>query len=385
MHKNTLVLDVGTTGVKAFVFDANLAVAAKAYKRLDKKYPKPGWVEQSPEELLSVSQKTLREAIAASGLPSSSLLALGITNQRETTICWNKSSGKSVYPAIIWEDTRTRKFCSGLKKKYEKLARGKTGLYVDPYFSAPKMGWILKNVPEAKRIAEKKELASGTVDSWLLWNFLEEKPHLTDYTNASRTLLFNIKSLHWDNELLELFGIPLDALPQVFPTQSFFGNLKKNVLGFSLPVRAVCGDQQASMYAAGTENGVTKVTYGTGTFIMQILGANFSLHDSFFTTLVPNSENPIYALETKIGGTGKRIDKLLKTGHNLGPILAKLAEKVNVMIKKLPVKPRVLIVDGGIIRDKRMVSTQAVISKVRVKSQRIFDGTALGVAKLMNS
>ncbi|MFN7088906.1 MAG: FGGY family carbohydrate kinase, partial [Candidatus Paceibacteria bacterium] len=298
--KYFVVLDVGTTLVKAFIFDTRLNVVTKAYKHLHKKQPKAGWVEQSPQELLSVSEETLRKVIAASGLAPSSFAALGITNQRETTICWDKSRGKALCPAIVWEDSRTEKICSDLGKKYGKLIRQKTGLYIDSYFSASKIKWILENVAETRQFVKNGELAVGTVDSWLLYHFLDSNRHFTDYTNAARTLLFDIKTLEWDLELLELFGIPPDILPQVLPSQSFFGDFKKSVFGFSLPLRAVCGDQQASMYSAGVEDGTTKVTYGTGTFVMQILGKKFALFDDFFTTLVPNSKKPLYALEAKI-------------------------------------------------------------------------------------
>lgn len=382
-YKHLIVLDIGTTGVKVFVFDADFKVLAKVYKRLGKERPRRGWVEQNPKELLSASRQALREAISASQLSSAQSAAFGITNQRETAICWNKKTGEPLYQAIVWEDARTKKFCDGLKKKYGRIVRGNTGLPLDSYFSASKMRWLLQNIAEARQLLERQELAFGTVDSWLMWNFLENNPHLSDYTNASRTLLFNIKTLRWDEKLLEIFGIPEGALPQVLPSDSFFGNLKKDVLGFSAPLCAVCGDQQASMYAAGTAKGTTKATYGTGTFIMQILGKTFSMKNDFFTVLVPNSKRPLYALEMKINDTGRRVDELLRKGAPIEPALEKIAEDVDVIIKKLPMKPKLLIVDGGIARDGRIVPIQSAVSGIAVKPQIIFDGTALGVAKLI--
>ena len=384
-RKYLLVLDVGTSGVKAFVFDINLNVVAKAYKRLEKKRPHPSFVEQDPKEILKISQEVLREVISKSRLSPTSFLTLGITNQRETTICWNKKTGEPVYPAIVWEDTRTKVFCTDIEKKYGKIIKEKTGLTSDSYFSASKVWWILKNISGTRELIKNHDLVFGTIDSWILWNFLENNPHLTDYTNASRTLLFNIKTLEWDKKLLDIFNIPVQVLPKVLPSKYLFGNLKKEVIGFSISVNAVCGDQQASMYAAGTKKGTTKVTYGTGTFVMQILGTNFAIQDDFFTTLVPNSKEPLYALEMKINNTGKLVDGLLQKGLSIDMALTKIANKVNLIIKKLPLKPNSLIVDGGIIRDSKIVSIQTNISNIKVKTQSIYDGTALGVAKLINS
>jgi glycerol kinase len=381
----TLILDVGTTGIKAFVFDDNYNVVAKTYKPLEKYFPKKGWVEQKPRELLLVSINALREVVKKSGLLEDVFIGLGIANQRETTILWNKNTGKPIYPAIVWEDIRTKKFCSQMQKKYGNIVRNKTGLVIDPYFSASKIWWILRNIPEAEQLVKKDNLIFGTVDSWILWNFLENHPHFTDYTNASRTLLFNIKTLAWDKELLKIFQIPAKILPTVKSSQFHFGNLKKDILGFPLAVLAVCGDQQASMYAAGVRKGTTKVTYGTGTFVMQIIGSRFATRDGFFTTLVPNAKQPLYALEMKINDTGKQIEQCLQKKVPLEAVLKEIAGKVNAIIRKLPIKPKVLIADGGIIRDYQAISVQTAVSKIFVKPQIIYDGTAFGVAKLINT
>jgi glycerol kinase len=323
--------------------------------------------------------------VKKSGLLEDAFIGLGIANQRETTILWNKNTGKPIYPAIVWEDIRTKKFCSQMQKKYGNIVRNKTGLVIDPYFSASKIWWILRNIPEAEQLVKKDNLIFGTVDSWILWNFLENHPHFTDYTNASRTLLFNIKTLAWDKELLKIFQIPAKILPTVKSSQFHFGNLKKDILGFPLAVLAVCGDQQASMYAAGVRKGTTKVTYGTGTFVMQIIGSRFATRDGFFTTLVPNAKQPLYALEMKINDTGKQIEQCLQKKVPLEAVLKEIAGKVNAIIKKLPIKPKILIADGGIIRDYQAISVQTAVSKIFVKPQSIYDGTAFGVAKLINT
>lgn len=380
---NILVLDVGTTGVKAFVFDRNLNPVVRVYEKLRKDFPKRGWVEQNPQELLAVSRKTLRAAVVKSGCNKDSFSGLGITNQRETTILWDKKTGQPVYPAIVWEDTRTKRFCSHLKKRAEALIRRKTGLPIDAYFSASKIRWILRKVPEAERLSEEKQLAFGTVDSWILWNFLENHPHRTDYTNASRTLLFNIKTLEWDKELLGLFHVPPYIIPQVRPSQSFFGILRKEIVGFPIPVLAVCGDQQASLYAAGTEKGTTKVTWGTGMFIMQILGRSFSTQELFFTTLVPDTHDPLYALEAKMDACGKQVETVLKNREELQRLLTKLAHRADKFFKYLPVQPKRLVIDGGVSREDRLPQIQSKVSGIPVQKQKIFDGTALGIAMLV--
>ncbi|MBI2552742.1 hypothetical protein HYW17_05590 [Candidatus Uhrbacteria bacterium] len=403
-----LVLDVGTTGIKALVFSQSIEIVGRAYARIRKTHPKPGFVEQSPSELLAVSKQVLRTAVRASRVPLKSLRAFGLTNQRETAIVWNRKTGKPIYPAIVWEDKRTAKECAVAKRRRPSLSdevRGKTGLAIDPYFSATKVGWILRNVVSnrshpslilpsgrgGKRIVSPPrrggvrggELFFGTVDTWILWNLLEGRPHLTDWTNASRTLLYNIRTLKWDDELLEIFGVPRAILPEVRPSQSKFGVLRHEVVGARLPVRAVCGDQQASMYGVGVSPGTTKVTYGTGTFLVQSLGSKYVLRQPFFTTLMPGARRPQFALEAKIEGSGSAIDKVLHDVNKLDRALTYIAKDVDGYLKKLPIRPRTLVIDGGITRDVRMVSIQAKVSGVNVRRQITDDGTALGVAKLL--
>lgn len=380
--KYTLILDVGTTGVKAFIFSSDFEVVIKAYRPLKKFSPQPGWVEQDPRELVDSSLAVLQEAIQKSGLGEGDFIGLGITNQRETTILWNTKTGELVYNAIVWEDARTTDLCSQFKEKYDDIARNKTGLYINSYFSASKIRWILENIPKAQELLKEGLLAFGTVDSWILWNLGEGHPHLTDNTNASRTLLFNIREIKWDNELCDIFSVPMEILPQVKTSSSFFGDLKKEVIGFSLPILAICGDQQASMYAAGTDDGTTKVTYGTGTFISQMIGKEFKLYPDFLTTIMPGKE-PLYVLEEKVQGTGKEAQDSLKDPKALKTYLGQIAEQVNEHLKKLPVKPKELIIDGGITRDGYLAKIQADISGIPTKNQKTFDGTALGGTMLI--
>ena len=385
MKTNFLVLDVGTTGIKGFVFDKNLKLLAKSYYRLNKRFPKKGWVEQNPKELLDKSILALRKAVKESGVSPTSLASLGITNQRETTILWDKKTGKPIYPAIVWEDMRTATKTKVLRKKYNSFVRKKTGLSIDSYFSATKIAWILENVPKAKSLLKNGRILFGTVDTWILWNLSKEKNHITDYTNASRTLLFNIQKLIWDQDLLDIFRVPTSILPKAQPSGSLFGHLNSKVIGVSLPIRAICGDQQASMYAAGIKPYTTKITYGTGTFMMQIIGSKFAQHKSFFTTLAPTTSKPMYALENKIDCCGNKVDKLLKKKISLVPIISILSEMVALEIKKLPHKPKRLIVDGGLTQAPSLVSIQSKATGIPVLKQPIHDGTGLGVAKLLKS
>lgn len=412
MTKYFLVADVGTTGVKALVFSSDLKVKGRAYARLKKTRPHPGWVEQSPREIVELTKKVLRDCVRGCGVPLKALHALGITNQRETTIVWDRRTGKPVYPAIVWEDKRTAPECARLRhKKLEPMVREKTGLTIDPYFSATKVEWILRHYPSPppspagrgglkvpsfakgwglraspRPLGEGQgggDLLFGTVDTWVLWNLLEGNPHLTDWTNASRTLLYNIRSLKWDDELLRVFGVPREILPEVRPSQSHFGFLHKEILGVRLPVLAVCGDQQASMYGAGVRPGATKVTYGTGTFLVQALGSKYVLKRPFFTTLMPSTRRPGFALEAKIEGSGAKIDRVLHDDRKLDQALTRIAKDVEVYLNKLTIRPKDLVVDGGITRDGKIVAIQARVSGIEVRRQSMEDGTALGVAKLL--
>ncbi len=379
---NILVLDIGTTGIKGFVFNEKLEPLAKSYYRINKTILPGKKVEQDPQELLDTSKKALNKAVEMSGVSKTTLASLALTNQRETIIVWDKKTGTPLYPAIVWEDARTTAECKKLKK-YEEIVRQKTGCTIDPYFSATKIRWILENVTNARQKAEAGELLCGTVDTWILWNFLGGKTHTTDYTNASRTLLYNIKTVRWDDELLKLFQIPKNMLPAVHPSASSFGMTKKEMLGISLPVRAVCGDQQASLYAAGTKKGTTKITYGTGAFVAQITGPVFGIHDRFFTTLAASStKRPLYAVEAKINDSGKNVQNALDRKQSLEKVVTKIAREVANYTNTLPLVPKEIIIDGGVTQYEKTMEIQQTASGVPVKKQKIYDGTALGVARL---
>jgi glycerol kinase len=381
-----LVLDVGTTGIKAFVFDANFKIITRAYRPITTSRPKKDWVEQAPVEILRVSKLVMKEAVRASRIKLNHFSAFGLTNQRETVVGWDRVTGKPVYPAIVWEDRRGLDWLKGLKgtKGLKSLIQEKTGLGLDPYFSATKIQWLLANVPLARKLLLSKRLLVGTIDSWLLWNLCNDEPHLTDETNASRTLLFNLKKRDWDDELLKLFGVPREILPDVFSSGANYGFLKTEIIGAGLPVLAVMGDQQSSTYAAGTKKGTTKITYGTGAFLVQSLGNSFKTYPDFFTTLLPTlGSKPIFALEAKVENCAASVELVLKDSKKLKQTLLKIAHEVDKKIKKLPTKPKLIIADGGVSRDGIIIEQQSKVSGVRVVAQETFDGTALGVAKLV--
>lgn len=370
----SLVLDVGTTGVKAFIFNRDQELLFKAYKRLGKKYPKQGWVEQDPQELVDSSIEVIRSVVKQSGINPKELKSFGITNQRETIIAWDKKTGKVLYPAIVWQDTRAKALCAKLTRKFNNTVQSKTGLVISPYFSASKIEWLLSKI-------NNEHLSVGTVDSWLMFNLLKGYPHLTDQTNASRTLLFNIHKLTWDRELLSIFCVPASVLPEVKNSSSNFGVLNKSVIGIELPLLAVVGDQEASLYAVGSKRGVTKITFGTGTFVMQNLGNKFSVVEGFYTTLAASKG---YAVEAKIDFGSSQVDPLLSNPKKLKRVLIKAAKSVAKIVTKLPIKPKKLIIDGGISMNKDLQDALSEATGVRIEMQTTYDGTALGVAKILS-
>lgn len=377
---HALVLDVGTSSIKAFVFDRSYACLAMSERALAS-HRRGVRVEQNPWDYVRLSRSVLRSAFLKSKVDPSHLVA-GITNQRETVVAWDKETGKPVYPAIVWQDRRTYKQCASIKG-YGARIRAKTGLELGPYFTASKIQWILKHVPQTRTLAKQHRLLCGTIDTWLMWNVLCDNPHVTDTTNACRTLLYDIHSLCWDEGLLNLFGVSGDMLPVVHPSRHVFGILNKDILGVGIPVRVVCGDQQASMAAAGFSKGTTKVTYGTGTFVMQSLGSTFAHRKGFFTTLIPHGRTPRYALEAKIDAGGADVEKVLGDQRKLHTVLNSLAQKVDDYLRGLPIKPRKIIIDGGVTRDGQMGIIQAEVSRLPIQAMSTFRGTALGVAKLL--
>ncbi len=273
MKEFILALDQGTTSSRAIVFDRNGLPVATAQKEFTQFYPKPGWVEHDPEEIWTSQASVAQEAIIKAGLESTNISAIGITNQRETTVVWNRKTGKPVYKAIVWQDRRTADFCDTLKdegKSTEILE--KTGLIIDAYFSATKVRWILDNVKDARALAESGQLAFGTIDSWLVWNLTKGKLHITDVSNASRTMLFNIHTLKWDDELLRIFNIPASMLPEVRSSSEIYGYTEGHFAS-SVPVAGIAGDQQAALFGQMCiEPGMVKNTYGTGCFMVMNIG-----------------------------------------------------------------------------------------------------------------
>jgi len=269
-----LALDQGTTSSRAIVFDHSGLPVAAAQKEFTQIYPSPGWVEHNPEEIWSSQAGVASEVLAKAGLKSTDIAGIGITNQRETTVVWNRITGKPVHNAIVWQDRRTAEFCDRLKNEGKaRTILEKTGLIIDAYFSATKVRWILENVKDARQMAEKGQLAFGTVDSWLIWNLTRGKLHITDVSNASRTMLYNIHTLEWDKELLEIFGIPESMLPEVRSSSDIYGN---TIGQFSseIPVAGIAGDQQAALFGQMCiEPGMVKNTYGTGCFMMMNIGS----------------------------------------------------------------------------------------------------------------
>ena len=303
MKEFILALDQGTTSSRAIVFDHNGLPVAAAQKEFTQFYPEPGWVEHDPEEIWSTQAGVALEAITKAGLESANMAAIGITNQRETTIVWNRETGKPVYNAIVWQDRRTADFCDKLKS--EGLSRtilAKTGLIIDAYFSATKVRWILDNVKDARRLAEDGQLAFGTVDSWLVWKLTQGKLHITDVSNASRTMLFNIHTLNWDDELLRIFNIPASLLPQVRSSSEIYGKTEGQFAN-SIPVAGIAGDQQAALFGQMCiEPGMVKNTYGTGCFMVMNIGKKpIESKSKLLTTIAWKIGNDTqYALEGSI-------------------------------------------------------------------------------------
>jgi glycerol kinase len=303
MKNFILSLDQGTTSSRAIVFDNDGHTVAVAQKEFTQYFPKPGWVEHDPEEIWSTQAGVALEAITKAGLQSTSISAIGITNQRETTIVWNRKTGKPVYNAIVWQDRRTAAFCDSLKKEGQShMILEKTGLIIDAYFSATKVKWILDNVKGARKMADAGELAFGTVDSWLVWNLTRGELHITDVSNASRTMLFNIHTMGWDNELLSLFDIPISMLPRVRASSEMYGTTS-GLFSSSIPVAGIAGDQQAALFGQMCiEPGMVKNTYGTGCFMMMNIGTKpIESKNKLLTTIAWKiGGETFYALEGSI-------------------------------------------------------------------------------------
>ncbi len=277
MNQYILALDQGTTSSRAIVFDHKGEIRSVAQKEFTQIFPQPGWVEHDPNEIWSSQAGVAVEAIAKMNISAQNIKAIGITNQRETTIVWDRETGEPVYNAIVWQDRRTASYCDHLKTEgLTDLIRSKTGLIIDAYFSGSKINWILNHVEGAKELANMGKLAFGTVDSWLIWKFTGGKTHVTDVTNASRTMLYNIKKLEWDEELLRIFDIPRSMLPEVKESSEVYGETAGNIFAAKIPIAGIAGDQQAALFGQMcTDNGMVKNTYGTGCFMLMNIGDHF--------------------------------------------------------------------------------------------------------------
>ena len=303
MHKYILALDQGTTSSRAIIFDHSGSGIASKQQEFKQIYPKPGWVEHDPEEIWTSQLSVIKDSIKQIEKPEL-IAALGITNQRETTIVWDRKTGKPVYNAIVWQDRRTSAYCDELKdKNLAEMIRSKTGLVIDAYFSGTKLKWILDNVNGVRSKAEKGELAFGTVDSWLVWKLTNGKCHVTDVSNASRTMLFNIHTMSWDSELLSLMNIPTSLLPEVCSSSQVYANTNIPELSPSLPIAGIAGDQQAALFGQQcTKDGMVKNTYGTGCFIMMNTGHSPIISKNKLLTTVAWKINnqTTYALEGSV-------------------------------------------------------------------------------------
>lgn len=312
MIKYILALDQGTTSSRSLLVNESGEIMGSSQRELKQYFPKSGWVEHDAEEIYETQLSTLLETIEKSYIKETDVLAIGITNQRETIVIWDKATGKPIHNAIVWQDRRTSDFCDILKEKgLEEEIRNKTGLPIDAYFSASKVNWMLDNIEGARESAVKGELILGTIDSWLVWKMTKGASHITDMTNASRTMLFNIQTLEWDEELLSIFDIPISMLPKVKPSSSGFGFFKLN--GISIPITGIAGDQQAALFGQGCLNkGDIKNTYGTGCFLLMNQGIDFTLSDhGLVTTLACSTEEKaVYALEGSVFIAGAAIQWL---------------------------------------------------------------------------
>ncbi len=311
---HVLSIDQGTTGSTVLVFDRRGRIAGRAYSEFRQHYPRPGWVEHDPEEIWRVTLRVARQALRKAGIGGASVAALGITNQRETTIVWDRRTGAPIARAIVWQDRRTAERCAELKAGgHEATVRAKTGLVLDPYFSGTKIAWLLDNVRNARARAEHGDLAFGTVDSWLVWKLTGGRVHATDPTNAARTLLYDIRARAWDDELCRLVRVPRDLLPDVRPSSGVVAETEPALFGAPIPIAGIAGDQQAALFGqACFEPGTVKNTYGTGCFVLMQTGneAVASTRGLLTTIAVGAGGGPSYALEGAVFIAGAAIQWL---------------------------------------------------------------------------
>lgn len=444
MGKYIMALDQGTTSSRCIIFDKEGKICGMAQKEFDQIYPKPGWVEQNPREIWSSQLSVLMEAMAVSGVTSADIAGIGITNQRETTIVWDRRTGEPVYNAIVWQCRRTAKMIDRLKEEgFDLVVREKTGLIADAYFSASKIAWILDNVEGARERAEQGELLFGTVDTWLIWNLTGGQVHVTDYTNASRTMLFDIHNLCWDKDILDWFGIPSVMLPEVKPSSCVYGYTDDKVLPGKVAIAGAAGDQQAALFGQCCfDVGDVKNTYGTGCFLLMNTGTTpIDSKKGLLTTIAASTADHVeYALEGSVFVAGAAVQWLrdgmrmvkdaaqteeyatdvfdtngvylvpafagmgapywnqyargtvvgltrgCRKEHFIRATLESIAyqsyDVIRAMEEDAGVKLRVLKVDGGASANNMLVKFQANINQARVCRPKCIETTALGAAYL---
>jgi glycerol kinase len=315
--KYIIALDQGTTSSRAVLFKEDGQIQGIAQQEFRQIFPQPGWVEHDANEILTTQLGVLDKVIRENKIDAGSIAAIGITNQRETAVVWDRTTGQPIYNAIVWQDKRTASMCEDLKRQgLEGYVREHTGLVIDSYFSATKIKWILDNVPHADEKAKRGELAFGTIDTWLIWNMTQQKNYVTDVTNASRTMLYDIKKLAWDKKLLDTLGVPESMLPEVKPSAALFGNYKLN--GKDIPIAGVAGDQQAALFGqACFEPGMAKNTYGTGCFMLMNTGSKIQQSkNGLITTIAWGLDNKVeYALEGSVFIAGAAVQWLRDSLH----------------------------------------------------------------------
>ncbi|MFQ5448274.1 MAG: FGGY family carbohydrate kinase, partial [Saprospiraceae bacterium] len=288
MAKYILSLDQGTTSSRAILFDKNGNIAAVEQQEFRQIFPKPGWVEHNANEIWNSQLNTMKAVLEKNGVAPEEVSAIGITNQRETTVVWNKRTGEPIHNAIVWQDRRTAPICEQLKEAgLEDYVKKNTGLVIDAYFSGTKIKWLLDNVPGARALAEKGDLLFGTIDSWLVWKLTNGAVHVTDYSNASRTLIYNIHDLTWDEQMLEALQIPASILPDVRPSSEVYGHTTEEIFGAACPIAGIAGDQQAALFGQACHKpGMAKNTYGTGCFMLMNTGEKAVISDSGLLTTI---------------------------------------------------------------------------------------------------
>ena len=443
MKKFIISIDQGTTSSRVILFDIKGNIVFVSQYEFKQYFPKNGWVEHNPNEIWSTTLKALKQVINKAKKLKGHILTIGITNQRETTILWNKKTGKPIYNAIVWQDRRTQDYCKLLKKKnYENLFRNKTGLFIDPYFSATKIKWILDNVKISKKLLNSNDLLFGTVDTFLIWKLTKGKQHLTEASNASRTMLYNINNNKWDKEILKKLNIPQKILPEVKNSADNFGKTDKKITGVEISISAVLGDQQAAAFGQTCfEKGSIKSTYGTGAFVIMNTGPKkINSKNKLLTTICYRLNNKnTYALEGSIfiAGAGvqwlrdkvklikkapetEKISKLSKVNDGVfvvpafsgmgapywrpdargvitgltrdsdwKSIVRATVESVGYQsfdlfdsMNKDGLKPKIVKVDGGMVANNWFTQFLADIINLKVVRPKILETTALGVALL---